>query len=60
MEYITSKEFADRMGVAHVTVRKWIERGKIKATKASHVWLIHESEAQLPPDRRKSDTESSS
>lgn len=60
MNYITSKQFAERVGVAHITVRKWIERGKIKAEKAGGMWLIHEEEARVPSDRRKSDAESAS
>lgn len=50
MEKLTIKEFADALGVAVITVRTWIAKGKINANKErpkngfKEVWMIPASE----------------
>jgi excisionase family DNA binding protein len=41
---ITVKEFADRLGLAEITVRKWIGQKKIQSIKMGSMRRIPESE----------------
>jgi excisionase family DNA binding protein len=44
---LTTKEFADRTGIAVDVVSRWVRSGKIKALKQSGRWLIAPSQLKL-------------
>ena len=47
---ISAKEYAERIGVRYVTVRTWINRGKLPKTRIGNVWAIPE-DTPWPADR---------
>ena len=42
-EHLTLKEAAQRLKVREKTVRRWIQSGALRATKAGKLWRIPES-----------------
>ena len=40
MRNVTIAEFANEKGLAEITVRRWIKKGKIEAFKSENKWLI--------------------
>lgn len=41
IEWLTTAETADRLGIAPSTVRSWVARGKIRAHKITGQWWVH-------------------
>jgi excisionase family DNA binding protein len=40
-DYLTTRQAAEVLGVATVTVQKWIAQGKLLAARLDNRWLIH-------------------
>jgi excisionase family DNA binding protein len=40
-DYMTTRQAAEELGVATVTVQKWIAQGKLLAARLDNRWLIH-------------------
>lgn len=45
-EYLTAKEAAEKIGVADVTILKYIKKGELKATKPFKWWRIKPSDLE--------------
>lgn len=54
MALISLKEWADKNGITADTARQKILRGKLKATKIGHNWVIDENEKNI--DHRRKDS----
>ena len=44
MRNVTIAEFANEKGLAEITVRRWIKKGKIEAFKSENKWLIKDDQ----------------
>ena len=44
LKFYTVEEIAKMLKVSHMTIRREIERGNLKAAKVGHVWRITEEE----------------
>lgn len=44
LKFYTVEEVAKMLKVSHMTIRREIERGNLKAAKVGHVWRITEEE----------------
>jgi hypothetical protein len=58
IKYLTASEIAKKLGVANITVRKWLLAGlftnaRLEVTIAGKIWLVPESDliGFVPPER---------
>ena len=51
MRNVTIAEFANEKGLAEITVRRWIKKGKIEAFKSENKWLIKDDQVSNVDDQ---------
>ena len=52
-QYITIPEAAKRLGIDRSALLRWVQKGKVKAIKPGHDWLINIDDLDSIPQRSK-------
>jgi excisionase family DNA binding protein len=52
MEWLTTRQAADKLGVSDARVRAMIKAGQLPAQKFGHIHMINENDLKLVEDRK--------
>jgi excisionase family DNA binding protein len=52
MEWLTTRQAADKLGVSDARVRAMIKAGQLPAQKFGHIHMINENDLKLVKDRK--------
>jgi excisionase family DNA binding protein len=52
MEWLTTRQAADKLGVSDARVRAMIKAGQLRAQKFGHIHMINENDLKLVKDRK--------